>query len=99
VGEGCGRCVRQYPGEREITFPPYTCLESDGDPRVEYTDQGEVVIFPLKVRPPNRRAYRWCIVLYGITCMLRIRLRVQLCVLARVLHVYLCAGGVWGRRR
>ena len=41
----------QYPGEKEITFPPYTCLEADGDPRVEHTDKGEVVVFPLKVSP------------------------------------------------
>ncbi len=39
----------QYPGEKEITFPPFTCLESDGDPRVERTEEGEVVVFPLKV--------------------------------------------------
>ncbi len=41
----------QYPGEKEITFPPFTCLESDGDPYVEYTNEGEVVVFPLKVPP------------------------------------------------
>ncbi len=54
------RCVRQYPGEKEITFPPYTCLESDGDPRVERSAQGEVVIFPLKVAsrtPPPPRTH------------------------------------------
>ncbi len=45
AGVGAG----QYPGEKEITFPPFTCLESDGDPRVEWTEEGEVVIFPLKV--------------------------------------------------
>jgi hypothetical protein len=45
-------CARQYPGEKEITFPPYTCLESQGDARLERSEQGEVVIFPLKV-PPN----------------------------------------------
>jgi hypothetical protein len=39
----------QYPGEKEITFPPYTCLEADGDPRVEWTKEGEIVVFPLKV--------------------------------------------------
>ncbi len=40
----------QYPGEKEITFPPYTCLESNGDPRIEHDKGGsEVVIFPLKV--------------------------------------------------
>ncbi len=40
----------QYPGEKEITFPPYTCLESDGDARLERDAKGnEVVIFPLKV--------------------------------------------------
>jgi hypothetical protein len=41
----------QYPGEKEITFPPFTCLETDGDPRVERnaTGDSEVVIFPLKV--------------------------------------------------
>jgi hypothetical protein len=32
-----------------VTFPPYTCLEADGEPRVEHTKHGEVVIFPLKV--------------------------------------------------
>ena len=26
---------RQYPGEKEITFPPFTCLEADGDARLE----------------------------------------------------------------
>jgi hypothetical protein len=40
----------QYPGEKEITFPPFTGLEADGDPRVERTEGGgEVVVFPLKV--------------------------------------------------
>ena len=42
----------QYPGEKEITFPPLTCLEADGEPRVERTDQGEIICFPLKVPPP-----------------------------------------------
>ncbi len=42
-------CGAQYPGEKEITLPPFTCLEADGDPRVEYYGEGEVVIFPLKV--------------------------------------------------
>ncbi len=44
---------RQYPGEKEVTFPPYTCLESHGDPRVEQTTEGELIIFPLKVPPPR----------------------------------------------
>jgi hypothetical protein len=52
---GCERgacaCAGQYPGEKEITFPPYTCLEADGDPRLEHSPQGEVIIFPLKVYP------------------------------------------------
>jgi hypothetical protein len=44
----------QYPGEKEITFPPFTCLESDGDPRVMRDAKGnEVVIFPLKVLPQS----------------------------------------------
>ncbi len=47
--------AKQYPGEKEITFPPFTCLESDGDPRVERNARGEVVIFPLKVLPPLSR--------------------------------------------
>jgi hypothetical protein len=38
----------QYPGEKEITFPPFTCLESNGDPRLEHTEAGELIIFPLK---------------------------------------------------
>ena len=38
----------QYPGEKEITFPPFTCLESHGDPRLEQTKEGELIIFPLK---------------------------------------------------
>ncbi len=42
----------QYPGEKEITFPPFTCLESHGDPRVEQTKEGELIIFPLKEPPP-----------------------------------------------
>ncbi len=42
----------QYPGEKEITFPPYTCLEAHGDARLERDAKGnEVVIFPLKVPP------------------------------------------------
>ena len=39
----------QYPGEAEVTFPPFTCLEADGEARLERTKDGEVVIFPLKV--------------------------------------------------
>ncbi len=42
----------QYPGEKEITFPPFTCLEADGDPRVERNQAGEIVVFPLKVSSP-----------------------------------------------
>ena len=42
----------QYPGEKEITFPPFTCLEADGDPRVEHYNKGEVISFPLKVFAP-----------------------------------------------
>ena len=50
----------QYPGEKEITFPPYTCLEAHDDARLERDNKGnEVVIFPLKVTtPPPRRATR-----------------------------------------
>ena len=44
----------QYPGEKEITFPPFTCLEADGEPRLERTKEGEVVIFPLKVAHPTQ---------------------------------------------
>jgi hypothetical protein len=43
--------MEQYPGEKEITFPPFTCLEADGDPRVEQHAMGEIIIFPLKVSP------------------------------------------------
>jgi hypothetical protein len=44
----------QYPGEKEITFPPFTCLETAGDPRVELLENGsELIIFPLKVRAKN----------------------------------------------
>ncbi len=39
----------QYPGEKEITFPPFSCLETDGEARLEWTKQGEIVVFPLKV--------------------------------------------------
>ncbi len=42
-------CYSQYPGEKEITFPPFTCLEADGDPRVEHVNNNELIIFPLKV--------------------------------------------------
>ena len=48
LGAGAG----QYPGEKEITFPPFTCLEADGDPRVERNQAGEIVVFPLKVTLP-----------------------------------------------
>jgi hypothetical protein len=44
----------QYPGEKEITFPPFTCLETAGDPRVELMPNGsELIIFPLKVSARN----------------------------------------------
>ncbi len=44
--------TRQYPGEKEITFPPYTCLEAHGDAHLERDAEGnEVIIFPLKVSP------------------------------------------------
>ena len=43
--------MAQYPGEKEVTFPPYTGLESHGDPRVEQTEEGELIIFPLKAPP------------------------------------------------
>ena len=49
----CRACFGQYPGEKEVTFPPYTCLESDGDARLERQAKGgEVIIFPLTVAPP-----------------------------------------------
>ncbi len=41
----------QYPGEKEITLSPFTCLESHGDPRLEQTPNGELIIFPLKEPP------------------------------------------------
>ena len=53
---GCLAACVQYPAEKEITFPPFTCLESDGDPRLERTTEGETVLFPLKVSvlpPPH----------------------------------------------
>ncbi len=53
-------CLGQYPGEKEITFPPYTCLESHGDPRLQRVSQGELVIFPLKVAPsPSHSPRNW----------------------------------------
>ncbi len=36
--------VSQYPGEEEFLFPPLTCLEVVGEPRVD----GAVVVFPLR---------------------------------------------------
>jgi hypothetical protein len=53
IARWAGWVPGQYPGEKEVTFPPYTCLETDGEPRVEHTDRGEVVVFPLKVRLPS----------------------------------------------
>jgi hypothetical protein len=41
----------QYASEAEMAFPPYAALERDGNPHVEYTDNGEVVMFPLRVWP------------------------------------------------
>ena len=56
-------CAGQYPGEKEITFPPYTCLEAHGDARLERDAKGnEVIIFPLKVLPAVIR--RACISLF-----------------------------------
>ena len=40
----------QYRFERENTFPPFACLEANGEPRLERTKDGELIIFPLKVR-------------------------------------------------
>ena len=54
-----GTCA-QYPAEKEITFPPFTCLESDGDPRVERTEEGETVIFPLKATSQPRTPCMAC---------------------------------------
>ena len=76
-----GRVGAQYPGEKEITFPPFTCLESDGDPRLERDAKGnEVVIFPLKVPaappphpptptppPPTPHTALQCLGLFGIS--------------------------------
>ena len=33
-----------------MAFPPFTCLDVDGEPRVEFSDAGEIVVFTLKVR-------------------------------------------------
>jgi hypothetical protein len=41
--------TKQYPGEKEITFPPYTCLETNGEPRLDRSKDGQIIIFPLKV--------------------------------------------------
>jgi hypothetical protein len=58
MGRGVlGAGVGQYPGEKEITFPPFTCLEADGDPRVERSQAGEIVVFPLKVTLLPRAPY------------------------------------------
>ena len=37
--------VSQYPGEREVLFPPLSCLEVMGEPRVE----DGVIVIPLRV--------------------------------------------------
>jgi hypothetical protein len=37
--------LSQYPGEAEYLFPPLSCLEVNGDPRIE----GDVIVFPLRV--------------------------------------------------
>ncbi len=42
--------LSQYPLEEELTLPPFTCLEANGEPRRERTPGGDLVIFPLKVR-------------------------------------------------
>ena len=36
--------ISQYPGEKEILFPPLTCLEVIDEPRVE----GNIIVFPLR---------------------------------------------------
>ncbi len=46
--------LSQYPLEEELTLPPFTCLERNGEPRVERTPESEIVIFPLKVRQRMR---------------------------------------------
>ena len=37
--------LSQYPGESEYLFPPLSCLEVNGDPRLE----GDIFVFPLRV--------------------------------------------------
>jgi hypothetical protein len=43
---GMRSCAGQYPGEKEIMFPPYKCLEAHGDAHLE-SDAHEVIVFPL----------------------------------------------------
>ena len=43
--------LSQYPLEEELTLPPFTCLERNGEPRMERSADSEIVIFPLKVMP------------------------------------------------
>ena len=38
------RGARQYPGEKESTVPPFTCLEANGEPRVLRTPRGEDIM-------------------------------------------------------
>jgi hypothetical protein len=37
--------LSQYPGEAEYLFPPLSCLEVNGEPRLD----GDVIVFPLRV--------------------------------------------------
>jgi hypothetical protein len=58
----------QYPGEKEVTFPPFTCLESDGDPRLALIEGGgEIVVFSLKVLP-TQLLRRFCHFVSRSTC-------------------------------
>ena len=39
------KILSQYPGESEYLLPPLSCLEVNGDPRLE----GDIVVIPLRV--------------------------------------------------
>jgi hypothetical protein len=52
----------QYPEEKVIMFPPNMCLEANEEPRLEWTRDGELITFPLKVpshtaAPPSRHIF------------------------------------------
>lgn len=50
--------LSQYPGEKEILFPPMTNLEVKGIPRLELTEEGPVMVLSIRANVSLRNETR-----------------------------------------